>query len=63
MWCASVIPSDGQKKLIEQAYTLGAQLGLSVWCEDEAGPFQAVPHAWRVVAAARLIGDRAERIH
>src|SRR3954453_17238989 len=22
---------------------LGAQLGLSVWCEDEAGPFQAVP--------------------
>jgi hypothetical protein len=33
-----------EKKLIEQAYTLGAQLGLSVWCEDEAGPFQAVPH-------------------
>src|SRR3954468_19057831 len=31
---------DGQKKLIEQACTLGAQLGLSVWCEDEAGPFQ-----------------------
>jgi hypothetical protein len=23
---------------------LGAQFGLSVWCEDEAGPFQAVPH-------------------
>jgi transposase len=36
---------DGQKKLIEQAYTLDTQLGLSVWCEDEAGPFQAVPHA------------------
>src|SRR4051812_46285805 len=35
---------SGQKKLIEQAYTLGTQLGLSVWCEDEAGPFQAVPH-------------------
>src|SRR3712207_1992864 len=34
----------GPKKLIEQAYTLGAQLGLSVWCEDETGPFQAVPH-------------------
>src|SRR3954447_7680016 len=32
------------KKLIEQASTLGTQLGLSVWCEDEAGPFQAVPH-------------------
>jgi hypothetical protein len=25
------------KKLIEQAYTSGTQLGLSVWCEDEAG--------------------------
>jgi hypothetical protein len=35
---------SGQKKLIERAYTLGAQLGVSVWCEDEAGPFQAVPH-------------------
>src|SRR5215207_3663556 len=36
---------DGQKKLIEQADKLGAQLGLSVWCEDEAGPLQAVPHS------------------
>jgi hypothetical protein len=35
---------SGQKKLIEQASTLGAQVGLPVWCEDEAGPFQAVPH-------------------
>jgi DDE superfamily endonuclease len=35
---------ESQKKLIEQAYTLGSQLGLAVWCEDEAGPFQAVPH-------------------
>jgi hypothetical protein len=29
---------------------LGASLGLAVWCEDEAGPFQAVPHpggSWR----------------
>jgi transposase len=32
------------KKLIEQAYTQATNLGLSVWCEDEAGPFQAVPH-------------------
>jgi hypothetical protein len=29
--------------LIEDAYTLGQQLGLEVWCEDEAGPFQTVP--------------------
>jgi DDE superfamily endonuclease len=29
--------------LIEQAYTLGESLGLDVWCEDEAGPFQTAP--------------------
>ena len=36
--------------MIEDAYTSGASLGLGVWCEDEAGPFQAVPHpgsSWR----------------
>lgn len=30
--------------MFEDAYTQGASLGLAVWCEDEAGPFQAVPH-------------------
>jgi len=30
--------------LIEDAYTLGESLGLAVWCEDEAGPFQTIPH-------------------
>jgi hypothetical protein len=41
-----------EKKLIERAYTLGAQVGLAVWCEDEAGPFQAIPqpgHSWRPI--------------
>jgi len=36
--------------LIEDAYTTAASLGLAVWCEDEAGPFQTVPHpgeSWR----------------
>jgi hypothetical protein len=36
--------------LIEEAYTLGEALGLSVWCCDQAGPFQTVPHPgqdWR----------------
>src|SRR3954453_15446465 len=40
----------GEKGLIERAYTLGAALGLEVWCEGEAGPFQAVPQpggSWR----------------
>jgi hypothetical protein len=29
--------------LIEDAYTLGEEMGLSVWCCDQAGPFQTVP--------------------
>jgi DDE superfamily endonuclease len=33
-----------QKELIERAYRLGEALGLQVWCEDEAGPYQAIPH-------------------
>jgi hypothetical protein len=31
--------------LIEDAYVLGEGLGLVVWCCDQAGPFQTVPHA------------------
>jgi hypothetical protein len=46
--------------LIEDAYTLGASLGLSVWCEDEAGPFQAVPHAGE---SWRPEGDPARQPH
>jgi DDE superfamily endonuclease len=30
--------------LIEEAYRLGAELGLAVWTQDEAGPFQTAPH-------------------
>ena len=33
-----------QKKLIEQAYQVGEELGISVWTEDEAGPFQTMPY-------------------
>ncbi len=36
--------------MIAQAYTVGASLGLEVWCADEAGPFQTVPYlsdAWQ----------------
>lgn len=29
--------------MIERAYGWGAEAGVAVWCEDEAGPFQAVP--------------------
>lgn len=30
--------------MIEAAYRVGEQLGIPVWCEDEAGPYQAIPH-------------------
>ena len=36
--------------MIEQAYTVGESLGLSVWTQDEAGPFQTIPyegHTWQ----------------
>ena len=36
--------------MIEDAYALGEGLGLSVWCCDQAGPFQTVPQpgqSWR----------------
>jgi hypothetical protein len=29
--------------LIEDAYRLGEAMGLSVWCTDQAGPFQTIP--------------------
>src|SRR5918994_2736603 len=32
-----------QKELIERAYRVGEALGLQVWCQDEAGPYQAIP--------------------
>lgn len=31
--------------MIEQAYTMGDSLGLAVWTQDEAGPFQPKPYA------------------
>jgi len=40
------------------AYRLGESAGLAVWCQDEAGPYQAIPQpgaAWRPVGKpARL---------
>ena len=30
--------------MIEEAYTLGEQLGLAVWTQDEAGPYQTKPY-------------------
>lgn len=43
---AEVIDPDAYAKqvLIERAYRLGEKLGLAVWNEDEAGPFQTIPY-------------------
>jgi hypothetical protein len=49
-----------QKELIERAYRVGEALGLQVWCQDEAGPYQAIPQpgpSWQPV------GDPATRPH
>lgn len=36
--------------MIERAYAVGEALGIEVWCQDEAGPYQAIPQpgaSWR----------------
>jgi hypothetical protein len=46
--------------LIEGAYTLGERLGLPVLCQDEAGPYQAIPQpgpSWQPT------GDPARQPH
>lgn len=46
--------------MIERAYRVGEALGLQVWCQDEAGPYQAVPQpggSWQPS------GDPARRPH
>jgi transposase len=34
-----------KQMVIERAYLIGERLGLPVWCEDEAGPYQTIPQA------------------
>jgi hypothetical protein len=46
--------------LIEAAYTLGEELGLSVWCCDQAGPFQTMPYP---VISWQPQGQPARRPH
>ena len=37
-------PADRSKKgLIDRAYRLAEAAGIPVWCQDEAGPYQAIP--------------------
>jgi DDE superfamily endonuclease len=46
--------------MIERAYRLGEACGLQVWCEDEAGPYQAVPQPG---ASWQPQGDPARQPH
>jgi hypothetical protein len=49
-----------QKAVIERAYRTAEALGLQVWCQDEAGPYQAIPQpgpSWQPT------GDPAQQPH
>jgi transposase len=35
--------TEEKKRLIELAYLIGELAGIPVWCQDEAGPYQAIP--------------------
>jgi hypothetical protein len=49
-----------QKGLIERAYRTAEGLGLQLWCEDEAGPYQAIPQPG---ASWQPVGEPAHRPH
>src|SRR3954452_4600716 len=49
-----------QKELIDRAYRVGEACGLQVWCQDEAGPYQAVPQPGR---SWQFVGDPARQPH
>lgn len=38
------IPMRRKKTVIERADVLAERLGLPLWSEDEAGPYQTIPH-------------------
>ncbi len=50
----------GQGDSLSVPYRLGESLGLAVWCCDEAGPFQTVPHPGR---GWRPEGDPVRQAH
>jgi DDE superfamily endonuclease len=52
---------DGRKKgRIDLAYRLAEAAGLPVWCQDEAGPYQAIPQAG---ASWTLVGEPVRLPH
>jgi hypothetical protein len=49
-----------QKELIERGYRIAEALGLQLWCQDEAGPYQALPQPG---ASWQPVGEPATRPH
>jgi hypothetical protein len=50
--------------LIELAYLCGESLGLSIWTQDEAGPFQTKPYggsSWAPDRAVRIPDEPTRR--
>ena len=35
--------TEEKRELIDQAYRLAEAMGIPLWCQDEAGPYQAIP--------------------
>ena len=55
--------ADRRKKgAIDQAYRLAEAAGLPVWCQDEAGPYQAIPQPGQRLGAGRRAGPPAPRV-
>ena len=52
---------DGRKKgAIDQAYRLAEAAGMPLWCQDEAGPYQAIPQPGR---PGQRVGQPARQPH
>jgi transposase len=42
--------TEEKRSLIDQAYRIAEAMGIPLWCQDEAGPYQAIPQtgqSWR----------------
>ncbi len=51
-------------RLIEQAYEHAERAGLALWCQDEAGPYQAIPQPgedWHPEGKPRLLPHEYQR--
>jgi hypothetical protein len=46
--------------VIERAYVTAERLGLQLWCEDEGGPSQSIPHPG---SSWQALGQPARRPH